>query len=149
MSVTNENWIDICSDEDGTCVLVCNLGKLVKPEDEDADIAAMLVYTDAALKISQNNINVPIFNLTISLKDLNINNIQIRTIIKTISVIQKERPDTVNKIKITNIEKKYIFIWDAVKHFIDKDTLEKITLETTDGSIINDVKNIEEKNLSN
>lgn len=146
--ITNKDWIDFSTDNNGMCILTYNLGKLIKPVNEDADIGYIVMIVKAAMEISMKNTGNVKYHAIIRLKGASLFTLPSKVIIKTIKVLEKELPETICYFDIYDVEDKYIFIWDAIKSFIDKDTIKKITIHTTKGKVISSVENLE-KNLNN
>ena len=146
LEITNKDWIEFSSTDNGMCILDYNLNKLVKPKNEDVDIGFIVMILKSAIEVSNQNTGSPKYIARINLRDTSIFNLQIGTIIKVIRTLQKEIPDTICDIIINDVEDKYIFIWNGIKSFIDKETLHKIKIYTCSGKLIS-VENLE-KNLS-
>tara|TARA_Y100000996_G_scaffold157474_1_gene121403 strand:- start:658 stop:978 length:321 start_codon:yes stop_codon:yes gene_type:complete len=68
--------------------------------------------------------------------------------IKAVKTLEKELPDTVCGFDAVGVKESYLLIWNIIKPFIHKDTLNKITIYTDTGKKISNVENLE-KNLSN
>ena len=102
----------------------------------------------AAIEITNKNMGEKNHTANVRLKNLNLSVCPIKLTIKAIKILQTELENCVFDLNMYDVDQKYIFVWDAIKNFVDKDTLKKITIYTTDGKKLNSVENLE-KNLNN
>ena len=102
----------------------------------------------AAIEITNKNMGEKNHTANVRLKNLNLSSYPIKLTIKAIKILQTELVDCVFDLNVYDVDKKYLFVWDTIKSFVDKDTLQKITIYTTDGKKLNSVENLE-KNLNN
>tara|TARA_Y100000591_G_C21418869_1_gene491182 strand:+ start:20 stop:475 length:456 start_codon:yes stop_codon:yes gene_type:complete len=148
LEITNKNWIQFGSSSNGRCVLEYNVGELKKAKNEEADISYVIMIVRAAIEITNKNMGEKNHTANVRLKNLNLSSYPIKLTIKAIKILQTELVDCVFDLNVYDVDKKYLFVWDTIKSFVDKDTLQKITIYTTDGKKLNSVENLE-KNLNN
>ena len=148
LEITNKDWIDFNTDESGRCILKYNIGKLITPKNEDADIAYIILMIQAATEINNKAIGEKNHIAHISLENATVFTCPIKLTVKIIRTLQEKLPTSLYKLNIYDAEEKYIFIWDSIKGFMHKDTLVKTTIYTKNGKKITNVENLE-KNLSN
>ena len=142
LKITNKDWIDMTCNDDGFCILVYNMSKLVKPKDEDVDISAMLMFINTAIEISYKNVGRREYIAQVRLQNLELKNIQINLIIKTIKILQEKMKNVLYELSIYDVEDKYTFVWESIKSFIDKDLLPKIKIYTKSGKTLVGTDNI-------
>lgn len=148
LEITNKDWIKFSTDSARRCVLDYNVGELKKPKNEEADISYVLMVVRAAVEITNKNIGEKNHTANVRLRNLNLSVCPIKLTVKVIKTLQFELENCVYDLNIYDVDHKYVFIWDAIKNFVDKDTLKKITIYTTNGKKLTSVENLE-KNLNN